>query len=499
MTKNYKKKEPEKSIDLMPIPSAVDVEEIVLGTIILENGLIDKAMQEFNVGLFYKTEHELIAKAIMNLYKSSKPIDIITITQELKRTGELELAGGVYFISTLSNRVASSVNFDYHLKILQESALKRNMINICNKGLRMSFDNAEDIFDTFQDLQNNLENALKSVIHYEIKKVSEIHDNIIAESIEVSKKGIKSGIPSGLKVLDNVTNGWQRSDLIILAGRPSMGKTACAISMIMNPAIEKNIPVGIFSLEMSNQQLVSRMQSSLSEINVSRIVKKQLTMGEIHELGWKSKSLEKAPIYVDDTPNISLIELKSKARKLVKEKGVELIIIDYLQLMRSGLKINVREQEIAEISKGLKGLAKELNIPIIALSQLSRGVEGRQDKKPMLSDLRESGQIEQDADMVMFCYRPEYYGIDSYEIDNTNFDARGLFMLIVAKHRNGELGEIPLRFIHQLTKVTNRPEDIVEDIKQSDTFVQQNSESIKEESIKPNNDFLSSEEEYLPF
>ena len=226
--------------------------------------------------------------------------------------------------------------------------------------------------------------------------------------------------------------------------------------MAMNPAIEKKIPIGIFSLEMSSEQLVSRMQSLLSEVNVGRIVKKQLNMDEIQSIQRNAFVLNDAPLYIDDTPNISLLDLKGKARKLVKEHGVQMIIVDYLQLMRSGVKTNSREHEIAEISRGLKGIAKELSIPVLALSQLSRAVESRGgDKKPQLSDLRESGQIEQDADMVMFCYRPEYYGIETYEVGDTEFDTHGLFMLLISKHRNGELGEIPLKFIHAQTKLTN--------------------------------------------
>jgi replicative DNA helicase len=230
-----------------------------------------------------------------------------------------------------------------------------------------------------------------------------------------------------------------------------------AISMVVNPCIKKDIPVAIFSLEMSKQQLGGRIQSNLSGVDVSKIIKKQLDLGDIDYIEKNCIKLLTSPLYIDDTPNISLIELKSKARRLVREKGVKLIVIDYLQLMRSGLNIMNREQEIAEISRGLKGLAKELEIPIVALSQLSRLVEGRTDKKPQLSDLRESGQIEQDADMVMFCYRPEYYGVDTYEINSESIEASGLFMLIIAKHRNGELGEVPLRFIHSLAKITNHP------------------------------------------
>jgi replicative DNA helicase len=346
-------------------------------------------------------------------------------------------------------------NIDYHIRILQQEALKRKIIEACSNSVRKAFDSQEDIFDVFQTLQLQLDNALKEVVKYEIQLINEIHQKILKESLELVDNGHQSGVITGLKMLDKVTNGWQKSDLIIIAGRPSMGKTAAAVSMVMYPAINEGKAVAIFSLEMSKEQLVSRMQSNISEINVSNIIKKQLNSQEIYTIAQSCTSLETALIYIDDTPSISLLELKGKARKLVKENKVELIVIDYLQLMRSGLNITQREQEIAEISRGLKGLAKELEIPVIALSQLSRSVELRVDKKPMLSDLRESGQIEQDADMVIFCYRPEYYGIANYELDEVLFESEGLFMLLIAKHRNGELGEIPLKFIHSQTKLTN--------------------------------------------
>ena len=256
---------------------------------------------------------------------------------------------------------------------------------------------------------------------------------------------------------------------------------------------DRNIPVAIFSLEMSNFQIGSRIQSFISGINVSKIVKGQLNMDEVRHINNVCYPLEKAPLYIDDTPNISLMELKSKARKLVKDKGVQIIVIDYLQLMRSGLDIMNREQEIAEISRGLKSLAKELNIPIIALSQLSRLVESRSDKKPMLSDLRESGQIEQDADMVVFCYRPEYYGIEQYEVGNQNFASHGLMMLLVAKHRNGELGEIPLKFIHEQAKLDNF--NLTNNYTQSNTNSEENStfgiQNQEESKLENNSEFLN--------
>ena len=437
------------------LPNAPELEEVVIGTIMLEGVFIDKIITDFTPALFHSKANRTIAEAIIDLYRENRPVDIVTTMYRLKQMNALDKIGGAGYIASLTSRVTSSHNLEYHIHILKEHALKRKVIAICQSGLAKSLEPENDIFDVYEQISYELDNSVKDILNYEVDNVGSISQSIIQKSIEIAESGIQSGVPCGLKMVDNLTNGWQNSDLIIIAGRPSMGKTACAVSMIMNPALKNNIPVAIFSLEMSKEQLVSRMQSSLSEINVSKIVKKQLNMDEIKAIQRNCTPLDKAPIYIDDTPNISLLELKSKARKLVKENGVRLLVIDYLQLMRSGRNINNREQEIAEISRGLKGLAKELDIPVIALSQLSRGVESRGDKKPMLSDLRESGQIEQDADMVLFCYRPEYYGIDQYEVGNQQFPSNGLFMLLVSKHRNGELGEVPLRFIHEQTKITN--------------------------------------------
>lgn len=484
------------------VPQSLDLEAVVLGSVIIESEALNQVISDFTVNLFYDHKHQIIAETIIELYMEGSAVDIVTVCQHLKNANKLDDVGGAYYISTLTNKVASSTNIEFHLRLLQQDALARNIIKICSSGVYRAFKKDEDIFDLYQNLQIDLDASLKSVVHYAVKKIKEIHYEIIRESIEVHKKGEKSGVPTGLRMLDNVTNGWQKSDLVILAGRPSMGKTAAAVSMITFPALEKGIPVAIFSLEMSSQQLVSRIQSGMSGINVSKIVKKQLDELDIQKLTADCLALEKAPIYIDDTPNISLLELKGKARKLVRENGVKLIIVDYLQLMRSGLKIMNREQEIAEISRGLKGIAKELQIPVIALSQLSRGVESRQDKKPMLSDLRESGQIEQDADMVMFCYRPEYYGIEQYEIGNDTFATDGLFMLIISKHRNGELGEVPLKFIHEQTKITNHPDYYFESNNTNSTFVQGIEEQPAVSAISQNTSFLAQrdqQEEDLPF
>lgn len=485
---------------MINIPRDSSLEEIVLGSILLDKYAIDKIISEFTSNLFFSFKNKDIATCIISLYKQSQPIDLVTLCKELKKTEKLEKIGGASYLSQLTTKVSSASNIEYHVKILQEEALKRSLITIGTKAINKSLDPTEDVFDVFNETQGELDNALKNVVNYEIKSAGEIHDDILRKSFAMLDTKQKSGVATGLNALDNVTNGWQESDLIIIAGRPAMGKTAVAISMLMHPSLELNNAVAIFSLEMSNEQLVSRMQSLLSGINVSKIVKKQLTNDEINQISIKAGGLNKSKIFVDDTPNISLLDLKGKARKLKKEQDIKLLVIDYLQLMRSGLKISNREQEIAEISRGLKGLAKELNIPVIALSQLSRSVESRSDKKPMLQDLRESGQIEQDADMVLFCYRPEYYHIDQYEVDGRTFEAHGLFMLIIAKHRNGELGEIPLRFIHEQTKITNHSisNDFTPsiDFENRTTSIRPNEEFALDKQIK---DFFDGDEEEMPF
>lgn len=493
-----------KEIEHKVLPQSVGVERIVLGTIIIENNILDRVIKDFSTNLFNDPKNRTIANTIIDIYKSNKGIDLVTVVSQLKQKNEIDKAGGIKYISELSKAVYGSANLEHHIRILQEEALRRNLIKVSTNAVKKSFDESEDVFDVFNETQHELDNALKNVVNYEIKKVGQIHSTIISESIRILKSGQKSGVPSGLRMLDNVTNGWQKSDLVILAGRPGMGKTSAVVSMAIHPAVFQDIPVAIFSLEMSSEQLVSRMQSSFSEVNVSKIVKKQLTEDEIIQIERKTEKLRDAPIYIDDTPNISILELKGKVRKLVKENNVQLVVIDYLQLMRSGLKTQSRELEISEISRGLKSLAKELSIPVIALSQLSRSVEQRGgDKKPLLSDLRESGAIEQDADMVLFCYRPEYYEIENYEVGNQSFDTKGLFMLLISKHRNGELGEIPLRFIHEQTKIVNYTEN-------NSTFVQPNtsSEEIRTFSnLKPNEQFSqmenitnnNDEDELLPF
>lgn len=466
------------------MPSAEDLEAAVLGAIMLERDALETVISDFSEGLFYNQSNRLVAKAIMQLFNENEIIDILTVSNRLKTNRDLVSVGGHYYVAQLTARVASTANIDYHVKILQQKYLGRYVVEKCQKTTNKILRYDGDVFDIYAELQAELDDALKSVMRYEISDVNKIHQALIKESLDVANSGGASGVPTGLRMVDNLTNGWQKTDLIIVAGRPGMGKTALAVSLALYPSVEQNKPIAIFSLEMSKKQLMGRMQSFYSEIDVSRIVKKQLDVSEIRHIETSCQKLNKAPLYIDDTPNISLIELKSKCRKLVREKHIEMIVIDYLQLMRSGLDIQSREQEVSAISRGLKSLAKELDVPIIALSQLARAVEQSQDKKPMLSHLRESGSIEQDADMVIFCYRPEYYKIETYEIGNESMSTAGLFMAIIEKHRNGALGEIPLRFIAEQTKITGRAGDNFQDFEKNKSV---NSE--KPTALQPNIDF----------
>lgn len=467
------------SLDGYLPPQDNDLEMAVLGGVLIDSSsVIDKFHSDLRPEIFYSEQHRVIMTSISELFSKNKKIDILTVTQHLRESGNIEKAGGIFYITELTSRIASTANFEYHLRLVQQYYFKRELIRINGECTRSLLSENRDVFELIDETVINIEGITKSIASNAISSIRDIHISNIEESLRIEKEGVKSGVTSGIDNIDKLTNGWQNSDLIILAGRPGMGKTAAAISAAMAPALINDEPVLVFSLEMSKSQIGGRIESSLSAIDASKIIKKQLRADEIRIVDEACSALYSTPIYIDDTPNISMIELRAKARRMKAEFGIKLIVVDYLQLMRSGLQIGNREQEISEISRGLKALAKELDVPVIALSQLSRAVEARADKKPMLSDLRESGSIEQDADMVLFCYRPEYYGIDSYEIEGESYSAMGLFVLIVAKHRNGELGEIMLRFVPNLIKVTNYNE----------TAVTANIQ-YKNNSIKPSKEF----------
>ena len=438
-------------------PQAIETEEAVLGALMLERDAISTAIEILRPESFYKDEHKEIYEAILNLFGKSQPIDLLTVTNELRLTAKLEFAGGAYYISELTNRVGSAANLEYHARIVAQKYILRKLIEVSSKIQTDAFEETTDVFDlldrTEKDLfsitEQNLRNAPDSMSVLINKAIKQM------EEIKLNTDGM-SGIGSGFTALDRITSGWQRSDLIILAARPGMGKTAFVLGLARNAAIDFNKPVAIFSLEMSSIQLVQRLISSESEISSMKLRNGDLRDHEWQQLNSKISKLTQAKIFIDDTPALNVFELRAKCRRLKAQYDIDMVIIDYLQLMsgnRDGKSSMNREQEISAISRSLKGLAKELNIPVIALSQLSRAVEQRgATKKPILSDLRESGSIEQDADQVLFIYRPEYYGLTEDENGNPT---QGLAEIIIAKNRHGALETVPLRFIDKYARFTD--------------------------------------------
>jgi replicative DNA helicase len=433
-------------------PQAVDLEEAVLGALMLEEDALTQIIDIIKPETFYKDAHQLIFKAIQELFKRSEAIDILTVTNELKSTGELDQVGGPFYITQLTNRIASAANIEYHARILSQKFIQRQLIGISSEIIRDAFEDSTDVFDLLDKAETNLYNLSESNLRREFRKIKDLMNEAIHE-IEASRghaEGIR-GVPSGFTELDRVTSGWQKSDLIVLASRPGMGKTAFALTIARNVAVAFKRPVVIFSLEMSSIQLVTRLISSETQLPVEKLRRGNLEDYEWEQLNAKIGNLVESPLFINDTPALSIFELRAQCRRLKEQHNIELIIIDYLQLMSSPTEgRGNREQEISNISRSLKALAKELNVPIIALSQLSRAVETRGGtKKPILSDLRESGAIEQDADIVLFIYRPEYYGINQ---DSEGNPTQGLAELSIAKHRNGALKDINLRFISRYAK-----------------------------------------------
>jgi replicative DNA helicase len=440
-------------------PQAVDLEEAVLGALMLEKEAITTVIDILKVDNFYREQHKLIYEAIIDLFNASEPVDMLTVTNQLRKNGALERAGGAFYITNLTSRVNSAANIEYHARIVAEMAIKRKLITIAGEIQRDAYEDTADVFE----LLDRTESALFEVSEANIRKNYVDMKTVMRDALrelearKEHKDGL-TGVPSGFSALDRITSGWQPSDLIIIAARPAMGKTAFVISALRNAAVDFNKPVVIFSLEMSAVQLVNRMISAEAELDSEKIKKGNLADYEWEQLVHKTTRLNKAPIFIDDTPALSVLELRAKCRRLKAQHDIQMIIIDYLQLMsgdtsKSGGKGGNREQEIASISRAMKQLAKELNCPVIALSQLSRAVETRGgDKRPQLSDLRESGSIEQDADMVMFLYRPEYYGILQGE---NGEPLQGVGEVIIAKHRNGSLDTVQLKFIGKYTRFTD--------------------------------------------
>lgn len=441
-------------------PQALELEEAVLGALMIDQNALNNTIQMLRTEYFYKPEHQLIFKTILTLFEQSKPIDILTVTQQLIKEGQLEAVGGAMYLSQLTTRVVSAAHIEFHSRIISEKYIQREIIRVCTETLSRAYDETTDVLDLLDSTERTLMDIDEKNFHSEYRNMQDVLSSAFQQIEEAqSNESSYSGIPTGFVELDRMTAGFQSGTLIILAARPAMGKTAFALTMARNIAIDMKRPIAFFSLEMTAVELVMRLISSESGISGDRLKKgEKLPDHEKAQLYAKTQALAEAPIYIDDTPQLSIFELRAKCRRLKQQHHIEMIFIDYLQLMQGGSDMTRngnREQEISMISRQLKALSKELGVPVLALSQLSRAVETRGgSKKPQLSDLRESGAIEQDADIVMFIYRPEYYQI--YEDDNGS--TLGMADIILAKHRSGEVGDVRLKFIKQFAKFENRDE-----------------------------------------
>ncbi len=445
-------------------PQAVDLEQAVLGAMMLEKNAVTDTIDILMPSSFYDPKHQFIYNAIRELFGSSVPIDLLTVINKLKQNGELEASGGAVYISQLTSRIASTAHVEFHARIISEKHIKRELIRMSSEVIRDAYDDTNDVFDVL----NKAESELFKIAENNMGKDVSTMQNVVKQAIEEIEKASQntdgiSGVATGFFDLDKITSGWQKSDMIVIAARPAMGKTAFVLSMARNSAVDHKKGVAIFSLEMSAVQLVKRLIASETRLSAEKLRKGDLREHEFQQLHSRITKLATAPIYIDDSPGISVFDLRAKCRRLKMQYNIDMVIIDYLQLMTAGgtKGSGNREQEISTISRSIKEIAKELNIPIIALSQLSRSVEQRGgDKRPVLSDLRESGAIEQDADIVSFIYRPEYYGLMEDEEGNSN---QGVSEIIIAKHRNGALDRVRLRFIGEYARFDNL-ETYTEDI-----------------------------------
>ena len=478
-------------------PQAIDLEEAVIGAMLIDKKGVDEVIDILQPEAFYKEANQHVFSAIHELFETSEPIDLLTVSARLRKMGLLEKVGGDFYLVQLSKKVSTSAHIEFHARIILQKYIQRSLIKISNEIIDNAYKESIDVFD----LLDEAESKLYDVTQGNIKKSSESAQNLVIQAKkrieDIAKRDGLSGVATGFEKLDALTSGWQPSDLIIIAARPGMGKTALTLSMARNIAVTKNIPVAFFSLEMSSVQLITRLISSETGLSSEKLRTGKLASHEWEQLNVKVGDLERAPLFIDDTPSLSIFDLRAKARRLSSQHGIKLIIVDYLQLMTAGTsnKTGNREQEISSISRNLKALAKELDIPVIALSQLSRAVETRGGtKRPLLSDLRESGAIEQDADIVSFIYRPEYYGIDEWD-DDERTSSEGQAEFIVAKHRNGGLDNIRLKFIGHLGKFDN-----LENFESPFEFQSKmNEASINPTSLPNPNDAFGEEDDDMPF
>ena len=457
--------EPAGPLGLTP-PQDTELEAAVLGALMLEKNAYPAICDIIKPACFYNTQHKLIYEAIQALGSQNHPIDMLTVTEQLRANGTIDEVGGAAYIAQLTSSVTSAANLEYHARIVSQKYIARELISYSSQIQKLAFDDSFDVLDVLQEAESKLFELSNNNAKKDFTQVSPVVDEALKKIEEASnRKSGLSGLASGFDKIDKITSGWQNSDLIIIAARPAMGKTAFVLSMAVNMAVRNDQPVAMFSLEMSNLQLVNRLISNVCELEGSKIKSGHLSNIEFAQLVNNTMQLKSAPLYIDDTPSLSVFELRTKARRLVREHGVKIIIIDYLQLMNaSGMKFGSREQEVSTISRSLKQLSKELNIPIIALSQLNRNVDSRmsgeesKNKRPQLADLRESGAIEQDADIVCFIHRPEYYLHNSHDGDGK--DIRGLAEFIIAKHRSGAVDTVDLRFTDKFARFDNWTDSI---------------------------------------
>jgi replicative DNA helicase len=438
-------------------PNAVDFERLVIGTFLIDKKGLDHSIDLLTPEVFYDPRHTVIFSTILKLYEGNQPVDLMTIIQDLKKEGKLSLAGGDSYIIDLTLGVSSSAHIEYHVRVILEKYILRSLINVSANVIDAAYKESTDVFE----LLDKAEQSFFEITNGTIKKGFDTANSLVKQAIDTikslkDKQGL-SGVPSGFRDVDKETGGWQNSDLIIIAARPAMGKTAFLLSMARNIAVGHKIPMALFSLEMASVQLITRMIASETRISSEKLRKGTLDDDEWQRLFSNVSELENAPLYIDETPSLSIFDFRAKCRRLVMQHGVRLIMVDYLQLMTAGgggKGVGNREQEISMISRSLKAIAKELNVPVIALSQLSRSVETRPGKRPQLSDLRESGAIEQDADIVSFIFRPEYYKITVWDNDEEGQETstENQAELIIAKHRNGATADVRLSFLKHFAK-----------------------------------------------
>ncbi|MDD3280199.1 MAG: replicative DNA helicase [Bacteroidales bacterium] len=448
---------PEVDMQGRVLPQAIEFEEAVLGAMMLEQNAAVSVIDMLHEEMFYKESHQKIYKAIKQVFLASDPVDLLSVANRLRKNGDLDTIGGAYYLSSLTNRVVSSANIEYHARIVSEKYIQRKLIAVSTETIHDAYDHSLDVLEMLDKAEKNLFDIAEQNFRRDSRTMPDLIREVLADlqAIKTSDKKLR-GLPSGFTELDRVTNGWQKANLIILAARPGMGKTAFVLSMARHIAIDQEKPIAFFSLEMSASDLALRLISAESGFYQNKLKRGDLSDDDWRVLVNKMTELENAKLLIDDTAGLSIFELRAKCRRFKQQYDIQGVIVDYLQLMSSGLDIKGmnREQEISSISRSLKALSKELDIPVIALSQLNRSVESRssQSKRPQLSDLRESGAIEQDADLVLFIYRPDYYKIDTFEDGSP---AMGLAEIMIAKHRNGALKDVKLRFTPEYAKFTD--------------------------------------------